>query len=476
MSQTPALVTDRETLSYPELALRVDAMQARLAAHGVATGVRVGLLTPNCAEAVAAIHAIWRLGATLVALNTRLTAHELTPQVRRAACALLLCTDETAALAQAIDAPGLARLQLDAATAGAAAQPFALAHRPDAELAALMFTSGTSGAPKAVMLTHGNLRASAQASAARLGVRPDDRWLCVLPLFHIGGLSIVHRSALYGTCVDLWRKFDVERVRAALDSTPVTLISLVPTLLHRLLEAGWRASPTLRLALLGGAAAAPELMARAVAAGVPVATTYGLTESASQVATALPAAAARKPASVGVALPGTALRVVDASGVACAIDQPGEIIVRGPTVMAGYLDDPAATARAIRDGWLHTGDIGFLDADGDLHVLQRRSDLIVSGGENIYPAEVEQALRAHADVLDCAVVGLPSDEWGQVVAALVVTRISLDRDALLAHCRARLAGYKMPRELRFTSALPLNAAGKIDRAAVKEALREHPRA
>jgi O-succinylbenzoic acid--CoA ligase len=466
-----ALLADGQSLSYPALASHVDAMQARLADAGVSAGARVGLLSTNCAEAVIAIHAIWRLGAVVVALNTRLTARELAPQRQRADVRLLLCNADTVALAKSFAAT-TPMLIIDQPAEAASRLSAQVSQQPDDALAALMFTSGTSGAPKAVMLTHGNLRASAEASAARLGVRPNDRWLCVLPLFHIGGLAIVHRSALYGTCVDLWRKFDAERVIDALNREPVTLISLVPTMLKRMLDLGWRASPSLRLVLLGGAAASPELMAAASAAGVNVATTYGLTEACSQVATALPALARRKPASVGTALPGTRVRVVDATDADCAPDVPGEVIVRGPTVMAGYLDDPDATARALRDGWLRTGDIGYLDADGDLFILQRRSDLIVTGGENVYPAEVEAVLRAHPDVADCAVVGMPSTEWGQTVAAVIVARTPMTSEALDAHCRARLAGYKVPRAYRFVDALPLNAAGKVDRARAVEMLNE----
>jgi O-succinylbenzoic acid--CoA ligase len=464
-----ALIDGDCSLTYPALEQRVDAMHAALHALGVVAGARVGILAPSSAPAVAALHALWRIGATPVMLNTRLTAHELSPQVLRARCSILLDSSETATLAAGITSPDIRCVSLEALYAHSATGVRSATARADADLAALMFTSGTSGTPKAVMLTHGNLRASANASARRLGVRPDDRWLCALPLFHIGGLAIVHRSALYGTAIDLQRRFDLDAVRGALDKTPVTLVSLVPTMLKRLLDTGWRASSALRLILLGGAAATPELIT--AADGAPIATTYGLTEASSQAATALPAAVQRKPGSVGTALPGLALRIAASDGHSCSVDEPGEILIKGPTVMRGYLDDPEASARVLRDGWLHTGDIGYLDADGDLFVLQRRSDLIISGGENVYPAEVEAALRTHPNVVDVAVVGLPSAEWGQQVAALLVLAdADQPLDAIRAHCRTRLAGYKQPRILRAVAALPLNAAGKVDRAAVQETL------
>ncbi|MCB8987976.1 MAG: AMP-binding protein [Ardenticatenaceae bacterium] len=263
--------------------------------------------------------------------------------------------------------------------------------------------------------------ASAQASAERLGVQADDLWLSVLPLYHVGGLAVVWRSCLVGTAVDLHARFDLDAINEALDTKPITLISLVPTMLHRLLQARQTWPDTLRLVLLGGAAAPPDLLQQAQAVHLPVATTYGLTEAASQVATMLPQAVTRKPGSVGKPLHGTTLDIVDEHGRSLPPHTIGEIVVSGPTVMAGYfisdfglgiseegLQNPKSEIRN-----LHTGDMGYLDEDGDLWVVQRRSDLIVSGGENVYPAEVEAVLRSHTAVANACVVGLPDPEWGR---------------------------------------------------------------
>jgi o-succinylbenzoate---CoA ligase len=219
--------------------------------------------------------------------------------------------------------------------------------------------------------------------------------------------------------------------------------------------------------LLGGAAADEALLARALARGVPIATTYGLTEAASQVATQTPAETARKPGSVGKPVPNTCVRIIDAAGNELPSGEIGEIAVRGPTVMRGYLDNPEATAQALVDGELRTGDLGYRDADGDLFVMQRRTDLIVSGGENVYPAEVERVLRAHPAVEQALVVGVPDAEWGQRVGALLVTREgeTLDLDGLLRHAREQLAGYKLPRVVRAVNAFPLLPNGKHDRRA-----------
>jgi len=463
-----AFVTPAGQVTYGELVGQVGGVLAAWEAAGVAAGERVGLLLANGAPLVACFHAALQAGVTPLLFNTRLTAAELSQQMQAAACRWLVVDETTQPLAVQISAP---HVPLDVRTFSAAGGLALRALAPEAP-AAVMFTSGTSGTPKAALLTVGAFHASAQASAARIGVHPDDNWLCVLPLYHVGGLSIVYRSALYGTSFTLLPRFDVSEVAALLASGAVTLASLVPTMLYRLLDALPTAPPRLRLVLLGGAAASAELLERAHVLGWPVATTYGLTEAASQVATALPELARRKPGTVGPPLDGTQVRVVDADGRPLPPDAEGEILVRGPTLMQGYLNDPQATAQALRGGWLHTGDIGCVDSDGHLFVRLRRSDLIVSGGENVYPAEVEAALRSHPLVAEAVVVGLPDAEWGQVVGAAVTLRPSaaLSEAELLAHLQGRLARYKQPRRLRIVAALPLTASGKPDRRAVRALL------
>ncbi|MDW8214424.1 MAG: o-succinylbenzoate--CoA ligase [Roseiflexaceae bacterium] len=443
-----ALIIGAATLTYRALHEQTAAFAARLAAAGVERGMVVGVLLSNRLEAALAVHAAPRLGVTLALLNTRLTPAELDGQVRAAECRVLVCERDTLSAALAlpsaprvlcvdpVDDPRLTpinRLSGDSA-----------AYREsDIDLDApfaIIFTSGTTGTPRGAVLTYRAFFASAMASAYRIGVLPHDRWLCVLPIYHVGGLSILLRSCLYGTAVDLWRRFDAPAILERLRSAPVTLISLAPTMLYRLLEQPDAAPPPhLRLVLLGGAAASPDLLERALEAGWPIATTYGLTEAASQVATALPEEVRRKPGSVGRPLIFTRVRVVDKQGR----DQPpgvyGDILVQSPTLMRGYLGAAPLDA----DAWFPTGDIGYLDADGDLWVVQRRSDLIISGGENIYPAEVEQVLRQHPAVADIAVVGVPSAEWGQQVGAAIVLRDpTVSIEEILAFSRTRLAGYK----------------------------------
>jgi O-succinylbenzoic acid--CoA ligase len=296
----------------------------------------------------------------------------------------------------------------------------------------------------------------------------------------VGGLSVLTRSAIYGTTAVIHDGFDAARVSAALDDERITLVSLVPTMLHRLLEErGDRpAPPSLRCVLLGGGPAPRALLERCSKLGIPVSQTYGLTECCSQVATLAPGDALRRLGSAGRPLYPNEVRVVDDTGHDVEPREGGgggggggEIVVRGPIVTPGYWNRAEATARAIVDGWLHTGDFGVLDEDGFLYVLDRRDDLIVTGGENVYPAEVEGVLMSHPNVAEAAVIGESDSEWGQRVVAVVrlVSSVGAEAaDELRAHCRAALAAYKVPREFRMTEApLPRTASGKVRRHSLR---------
>ncbi len=307
-----------------------------------------------------------------------------------------------------------------------------LATRGDG-VATVMHTSGTTSAPKAVELTYGNWQANALGSAVMLGLDAEERWLCVMPLAHVGGLSILLRSTIYATTVVAHERFDVEAVlRELMDpGRRITLVSLVPTMLARLLDSGLWRPPTLRWALLGGGPIAPALLERAADAGVPVAPTYGMTEACSQIAT------------FGFPLPGVELKTVE-----------GELWVRGPIVAPGSLAE---------DGWLHTGDLASFDQEERLQIVGRKSDTIVSGGENVAPAEVEAVLLEHPAVADVGVFGRPDAEWGEAVVARVVLandgRVSAED--LRAWCGARLARFKVPKEVAFVPELPRTVSGKL---------------
>jgi O-succinylbenzoic acid--CoA ligase len=298
---------------------------------------------------------------------------------------------------------------------------------PD-EVAVVIHTSGTTARPKPVELTYGNFHASAEASAANLGVEPEDRWLCAMPLFHVGGLSILTRSAIYGTCAVIHERFDAERMRESLESGEATLVSVVATMLRRLRAAGLSRAPALRAALVGGGPVPRDLLDWGAEVGLAFVPTYGMTETCSQIATPR-------------LLPGVEVRTSD----------EGELLVRGPMVAPGAI---------AADGWLHTGDRGHVDPDGTLHVEGRIKDTIVTGGENVAAAEVEEALLAHPAVEDAAVVGRPDEEWGETVVAYVVATDGVTDAQLVAHCRERLAGYKVPRAIERVGEIPRTESGK----------------
>src|SRR6202012_4645980 len=397
--------------TYAELYDRAVAVAAALQARRVAPGDHVALALPS-ADLVVALHGCLLLGVVAVPIDLRLTEAE---QALRSAHA---------------------SVTLDALPAGPGEGASARGPRavdPDTT-ATLMFTSGTTAGPKPVALSYDNWLWNALGSALALGLDPGETWLCPMPLAHVGGLSIQIRSAVYGTTVLLHERFDTERALMALmdPDQRVTLVSLVPTMLSRLLDAGLRAPPTLRRVLLGGGPIAPALLARARAARVNVSPSYGMTEACSQIATD------------GVPLLGTDLEIAP----------DGEILVRGRTVAAGALG---------ADGWLHTGDLGAFDDDGRLVIAGRKADTIVTGGENVAPVEVESVLLEHADVVDAAVFGRADPEWGEAVVAqgVLADGSGLEVEALRAHCAARLAPFKVPKRFEPVDAVPRGVTGKL---------------
>jgi O-succinylbenzoic acid--CoA ligase len=445
-----ALACGEARWSFRELDERVTAMAGDLHARGVAAGAHVAVLMRNGAPLVTAIYALSRLGAVLVPLNTRLTPAELRWQLADSQAARLLHDDAHAAVAQSLNIPCVAVNSLQSSVI--ALPPPSSLHFSLDQPHSIIYTSGTTGQPKGAVLTFGNHWWSAVGSALNLGLHADDRWLACLPLFHIGGLAILLRGVIYGIPVIVHESFDPVAVNAAIDDERVTIISVVGTMLQRMLEArGARPyPPALRCVLLGGGPAPGRLLEECARRGVPVVQTYGLTEAASQVATLAPEDALRKLGSAGKPLFPTEVKI-----------EHDEILVRGPTVMAGYWQNPEATARVLRDGWLHTGDLGALDDEGYLYVLDRRDDLIISGGENVYPAEVEAVLLSHPAVAEAGVTGLADEVWGMAPAAFIVRRGAVAEDELRAFCAERLARYKIPARFTFVDSLPRNAAGKL---------------
>ena len=470
--QRTALVAGGRSWSYAALDAEVARTARQLAGCGAGTGDRIAVALPNGSWPAVLAHAALRLGATLVPINTRLAADEVAWQLRDARPRLTIVEERTASLVATAgrDAGRVLGVGGNPAAALAACSEADVAlrdsHDPEAVLA-IVYTSGTTARPRGAMLTVGNFWWSAVGSALNIGTHDDDRWLACLPLFHVGGLSIVIRSAVYGVAALIHERFDPAAVNRAIDEDGVTIVSLVAVMLQRLLDerADRPCPPSLRCVLLGGGPAPRPLLERCAAIGLPVAQTYGLTETTSQVATLRPEDGLRKLGSAGRPLYPNEIRIANDHEAASA-DGAGEILVRGPVVMAGYAGQRDATARTIVDGWLHTGDVGRLDADGYLYVLDRRDDLIVRGGENVYPAEVEAALLAHPAVLEAGAVGVADPTWGRRVVAIVRLHDAReDVEALMAHCRMRLAGYKVPSEILVSEeSLPRTASGKLQRS------------
>ncbi len=452
--QHPALIApDGQTWSHAYLDALVDLHAARLAAHGLTPGGTLALWGPNTTEWVITARAAWRLGAALLPLPPRWTTAEAANVLARARPHLVIGPPELVAHAAALGYTALGYDALDAAGHNPhATSPVVHLPPPSPDrLAAIVPTSGTTGIPKLACLTAAGLAATADATAAALGLGPGDTYWLPLPLHHVGGLGALWRA---------WRSGAA--LRLGPDGDGATHASLVPTQLLDLADHAW--PPALRAVMVGGAAPPADLAARCPAAWA----TYGLTEGGGTV-TLSPAGDAAGTA--GRPLPGWSVAILGEGGEALPPGSEGAIALRGPGLMAGYLDDPSATAAALADGWLRTGDLGQLDEAGRLIVLGRRDDLIVSGGENVYPAEVEAALRAHPAIADAAVVAAPDPRWGQVPVAFAVPHadaIPPDLASLRTFLTDRLARYKHPHALTWLPTLPRLATGKVDRRMLRD--------
>ncbi|WP_051472100.1 class I adenylate-forming enzyme family protein [Patulibacter minatonensis] len=418
-------------VTYAELLRDTDLLARRLWAAGARPDAEVGVLLPPGRPFVTVLHALLRIGAVVVPLDPRLPVAEVDRRLSRAV------------------------LRLDAAAVDGLPGPDAAAdlrdeHDLDA-VAIVVHTSGTSGPAKPIPLTYGNWLWSALGSAATLGCPPGERWLCALPLNHVGGLSVLLRSAIAGTTAVVHGGWDTERVLASLsgrlpeEGPPPTVVSVVPTTLRRLLDAGLHRTDrmALRWVLLGGASIPGGMLEEAAEAGIPVAPTYGMSETTSQIAT------------LGAPLFCTRVAITAADGTpTTAPGVTGEVLVSGPTVSRAAVAD---------DGLLHTGDLGVLDERGHLRIVGRSSDTIITGGENVLPLEVERVLETDPSVTEAAVFGRPDREWGERVCARVVPAPGREVDvaALRAAAGAQLLRHQVPREIEVVDDLPRTPSGKL---------------
>ena len=459
----PAIADDALQLDNAAFADRVARAAARLARLGVGPGDVVAIALTNRLELVIALFAAWRLGAAATPANPALTRDEMQYQVDDAA-AMVVIGEGLELDALVID---VAELETEPSLA-----PPAVDVPPDA-LALLIYTSGTTGRPKGVMLDHANVAAMCDMVQAALGITAGDHSLLILPLFHVNGIIVGTLSPLLaGGQVTVAGRFSPKTFFGIVERARPTYFSAVPSIyamLTSLPQAATTDTSSLRLVVCGAAPMPPELIARVEdTLGVALVEGYGLSEGACA-STLNPYDGVRKPGTVGLPLPGQEVCAVDGDGRPVPQGERGEVVIRGANVMRGYLNRPEETARTLVDGWLHTGDVGVFDADGYLRIVDRIKDMIIRGGENIYPKEIEAALYTHEGVLEAAIVGRPDEVLGEVVVAHVALRpeSAATVDQLHAVCAERLAKYKRPVAIELHQALPKNAIGKIDKPALR---------
>ncbi|MBZ0095581.1 MAG: AMP-binding protein [Sulfuricella sp.] len=418
-----ALILPDETLSYRNLLDRAHTQAQQLERT---RGTVLALQAETMAEAALSAHAASRLGRAFFPLNPALS-----PQRREV-------------LLQAAGGPAADDIEL------------------------FIATSGTQGEPKAVMLSGANLQAGVLASRSRLPLQAGEAWLACLPLYHIGGMAILYRCAEAGAAVVLHEGFDPQRVWDDLEKYRITHISLVPAMLARLLDAGRGSPPALRVALIGGGPLSAALAERARDAGWPICASYGMSETGSQVATLCGMPQGWAPGQVGSPLPGFGVEVVGEDGRPTS--GIGRIRIRGAAVMAGYASPQYQPGLGLEQGWFTSGDLGCIDAQGNLTVLGRHDDMLVSGGTNVHPQQVEEVLKRCPGVADAALTSVADDVWGDLLVAVVVAEA--DDEALENWCRNELTGAMRPRRFVRLPALPRNALGKLDRQALRDLVRQ----
>ncbi|ESU31011.1 hypothetical protein G3A_19025 [Bacillus sp. 17376] len=465
-----ALIFEGNTYTFKQVFKKAKSSAAKLGALGLHKGETAAVLFSNQAESAFILYALQMAGIRAVILNNRLTPEELSWQLGDSEAKVLVYETRFEDKVSEINS-GIRKIGTDEWSQLQEKTVSILEEYNLDDVTTIMYTSGTTGNPKGVMQTYGNHWWSANASALNLGLHEQDKWLCTVPIFHISGYSILMRSQIYGMPVVLHSSFEEKKVIEDIQRYKISIMSVVSTMLRRLLdELGTGRLPnSFHCMLLGGGPAPLPLLESCIDKEIPVFQTYGMTETSSQFATLSPEYSIERVGSAGKALFPNQIRIVDSDGQDVPQGADGEILVKGPNVTIGYLNRPDVTADKIRDKWLHTGDIGYLDSDGFLYVLDRRSDLIISGGENIYPAEIEGVLLSHPGVSDAGVIGAPDEKWQQVpVAFIVKSDPGVSEKELLALCEEKLAKYKLPKKFYFVESLPRNAAKKLLRRKLRE--------
>jgi long-chain acyl-CoA synthetase len=474
-----ALAGGGQRVTYAQLRDRAAAVGGAARGAGVGIGDRVLLVGPVVPEWAIAYYGLLAAGATVVAVNAMSTERELGYFLEDAGCTLAIA-DETCgggALAAATAERGVPLWTLasgeDLGAQGGGAPLTGVHAAAFDDTAVLLYTSGTTGKPKGAQLTHGNLLSASDIFAAALRVTGDDTLLCCLPLFHVYGQSTVLNPTMQrGATLIMQTPFEPTETLRLVGGSGVTIFCGVPTMYNALLHApappGMDLTATLRLAVSGGAPNPLEVIRGFEQRfGAVIMEGYGMTETTSAGTFNL-LTRPRKVGKVGVALPGVDVKVVRDDGSETGVDEPGEVLFGGPTIMKGYWGRPEATAETLQDGWLRSGDVATRDADGDIMIVDRKKDMIIRGGYNVYPREIEEVLYEHPEVVEAAVVGVDDEHYGQEVAAAVVAAAgsTLDAAALRAWMKERVSGYKYPRIIAFVDEIPKTPSGKLKRREV----------
>ena len=469
----PAVRDARQDLTYADLGTWTDAVAEQLAGYGVGPGSVVAVMLPNRVELLVVMVAAWRLGAAATPMNPMFTAHEADYQINDADAAVVINAGPDAPNG---GRPSIAVDDLRRTRRGDRTLPTPATEPGD--LALLIYTSGSTGRPKGVMLSHGNIGAMAAMMAEHLKITGDDHCLLILPLFHVNAICISFLTPIaVGGQLTVLQRFQPLEFLAAIEQYRPTYFSAVPTIYSHLVSQPDDVvadTSSIRFAICGAAPASTELLAATEERfGFGLVEGYGLTEGTCA-STANPVDGVRKAGTVGVALPGQRVAIAAPDGTPVPTGERGEVVIQGANVMQGYLNRPEATADALGDGWLHTGDVGILDEDGYLRIVDRIKDMIIRGGENIYPKEIETVLHGHAGVLEAAVIGAPHPVYGEVPVAVVAPYPEqvVEVDELLALCRTKLTKIKVPVAIHLVEAIPKNPVGKPDKPALRKSL-EH---
>ncbi len=468
----PALADEHNgALSNVEALKRIERASARLLANGVKPGDVVAVKLPNRVELIIALFAAWRLKAAVTPINPSLTASEVAHQLGDSGARVVITDDDR-------DYGAVARVYVDLLAEPLERNPIPVlppVALDPSSIALLVYTSGTTGRPKGVMLTHANVHAMALSIASAMDSGPETHSLLILPLFHVNGIVVsVLSPLLAGGRATVAGRFDPRTFFGLVENYRPTYFSAVPTIYAMLQALPRDVEPdtsSLQFAICGAAPMPPGLITKFEARyGVPIIEGYGLSE-ATCASTTNPRNGVRKPGTVGIALPGQRVAILAPDGSVVTDGSPGEVAIQGPTVMQGYLNQPEQTAETLVDGWLRTGDVGILDADGYLTLVDRAKDMIIRGGENIYPKEIEAALYGHPEIHEAAVVGRPDAVYGQVPVAFVALKpeSSASVEQLAAHLEVSLAKYKRP-EIIVVESIPKNAIGKIDKPTLRRQL------